>query len=188
MRRTVVIHNTLGRSVGRFRATAPARDRKTNDCGCGCGGAGTCGHDHGRTRDRQSVQSFVQQVVVALSNSSQHVQRLAQEKFAEGWSVPETVAHIRRSASAAYDSSTHADLSIDVTYTKGPTGKTITETRHYVVPNFLIDPRGVGPQPAGVAAELRRQPGHISMVRDGWTASRAEGYFKREKRELGDQV
>src|ERR1017187_7084778 len=52
------------------------------------------------------------------------------------------------------DAYAKAELGIDVTYEKGTIGNKIKETRHYTVPNVMVDPRGYGPQPAGVAAEL----------------------------------
>lgn len=77
-----------------------------------------------------------------------------------------------------------AELGIDVTYSKGSMGREMLETRHYDVPNITLDPRGRAPEQAFVAAELRRQPGHIDMVKGGWTAKKAEGYYKREQRDV----
>jgi hypothetical protein len=82
-------------------------------------------------------------------------------------------------------------LGIDVTYSKGPMGHDKqTEARHYVVPGFKIDPRGEGPGPAAVAAELRRHPEHIGMIRDGWVVDKAEGYYKQalKDRDRGDLI
>ena len=80
-----------------------------------------------------------------------------------------------------------AELGIDVTYEKGTMGNKIKESRHYSVPNILVDPRGYGPDPAHVASALRRLPGHIGMIRDGWTAARAEGYYKKEQRDVSSR-
>jgi hypothetical protein len=77
-------------------------------------------------------------------------------------------------------------LGIDVKYAKGPMGRKIYETRHYTVPGFLVDPRGYGPQPAGVAAELRRQSEHGDMIRAGWTAEKVEGHYKQTKSQMSD--
>ena len=82
-----------------------------------------------------------------------------------------------------------AELGIDVTYVKGGYGRPkMTETRHYTVLNVLVDPRGYAPSGPFVAAELRKQPGHASMVKSGWTAEKAEGYYKREHRDVGRVV
>lgn len=128
----VAIHNHVrGSSVGRFRATAAARDH--GDCGCGCGGKGNCGHAH--------------------------------------------------------DQYTYAELGIDVTYMKGGYGRPkMIETRHYTVPRVLVDPRGYPPEGAFVATELRKQPGHQEMVRGGWSPEKAEGYYKREQRDVGRKI
>lgn len=88
----------------------------------------------------------------------------------------------------AHDQYSKAELGIDVTYAKGPMGKQISESRHYTVPNVLVDPRGYAPSGAFVAAELRKLPGHQSMVKSGWTAEKAEGYYKREQRDVGRMV
>lgn len=87
------------------------------------------------------------------------------------------------------DGYSKAELGIDVTYIKGGYGRPkISETRHYTVPSVLVDPRGYAPSSPFVAGELRKQPGHISMVKSGWTAEKAEGYYKREQRDLGKMV
>lgn len=86
--------------------------------------------------------------------------------------------------SKARDQYARADLDIDVIYEKGTIGNKIRETRHYTVPNFLVDPRGHPPGPAAVAAELRRQPSHATMLRAGWVASKAEGYLNHEQRDV----
>jgi hypothetical protein len=85
------------------------------------------------------------------------------------------------------DAYAKAELGIDVTYEKGTIGNKIKETRHYTVPSVLVDPRGYGPQPAGVAAELRRQPGHADMIRSGWAVAKTEGYYKREERDTSSR-
>jgi len=126
----VVIHNHMSRNIGRFRATAPVRDR--GSCPCGCGGA--CNHNHDR----------------------------------EGYAK--------------------AELGIDVTYAKGAMGRQVHETRHYTIPNVTIDPRGHAPEPAFVAAELRKQPGHQDMIHAGWSADDVQGYYKREQRDVGRKI
>jgi hypothetical protein len=84
------------------------------------------------------------------------------------------------------DSYQKTTLGIDVKYSKGPMGRQIYETRHYTVSGFLVDPRGYGPQPAAVAAELRRQPEHGDMIRAGWTAEKVEGYYKQTRSDMSD--
>ena len=128
----VAIHNYVrGGSVGRFRATAPARDK--HDCGCGCGGHGDCNHAH--------------------------------------------------------DQYSKAELGIDVNYVKGGYGKPkITERKHYTIPNVIVDPRGYAPSGPFVAAQLRVLPEHQRMIHAGWTAEDAEGYYKREQRDVGRKV
>lgn len=82
-----------------------------------------------------------------------------------------------------------AELGIDVIYTKGGYGRPkITETRHYTVPNVGVDPRGHAPQPAFVMGQLRAQPEHRGMVKDGWTPEKVEGYYKREQRDVGRRL
>jgi hypothetical protein len=84
---------------------------------------------------------------------------------------------------------TKAELGIDVTYTKGGYGRPkISESRHYSVPDVTVDPRGHPPSGAFVADQLRRQPGYHSMIKDGWTAGKVEGYYKREQRDVGRMV
>jgi hypothetical protein len=78
------------------------------------------------------------------------------------------------------------NLGIDVKYVKGPSSNQLVETRHYVVPGFLVDPRGYGPDPAAVATQLRRHPEHHDMVRAGWKANKVEGYYKQTKEHLSD--
>lgn len=75
-----------------------------------------------------------------------------------------------------------------MTYAKGPMDKKLIETRHYSVPGVTVDPRGYAPSSPFVAGELRRQPGHKAMVLGGWTAEKAEGYYKREQRDVGKRV
>lgn len=84
--------------------------------------------------------------------------------------------------------STTAELGIDVTYGKGPQGRKAIETRHYTVPGVQINPNGRPPDPAFVANQLRRLPGHRAMLDNGWTADKTEGYYKRELRVGGDEV
>ena len=82
-----------------------------------------------------------------------------------------------------------AELGIDVTYVKGGYGRDKTiETRHYSVPNVVVDPRGHPPSGAFVADQLRKQPGYHSMTKSGWTADKVEGYYKREQRDVGRMV
>ncbi len=82
-----------------------------------------------------------------------------------------------------------AELGIDVVYTKGGYGREkISEARHYSVPGVTVDPRGHAPSGAFVSDQLRRQPGHASMVKAGWTADKVEGYYKREQRDVGRMV
>lgn len=78
------------------------------------------------------------------------------------------------------------DLGIDVKYAKGVMGRKEYTTRHYVIPDFLVDLRGQGPQPGAVATELRRYPEHIAMVRSGWTVEKAEGYYKQSRADMRD--
>lgn len=81
------------------------------------------------------------------------------------------------------------ELGIDVTYVKGGYGRPkTTETRHYTVSGVLIDPRGYAPSAPFVADQLRKQPEHQRMVKSGWTAEHAEGYYKREQRDVGEVV
>lgn len=82
---------------------------------------------------------------------------------------------------------TQAELGIDVTYEKGTIGNKIKESRHYSVPNVTVDPRGHAPSGVFVAGQLRQLPGHIDMVRNGWTAAKAEGYYKKEQRDVGSR-
>lgn len=51
MRVVTVFNHT--RSIGKFRATAPARDKSS--CGCGCGGKGLCGHAHDSEQMNMSI-------------------------------------------------------------------------------------------------------------------------------------
>lgn len=136
--RVVVYNHIRTRSLGTFRATAPAHDHG-HDCNCG-GSCDECSHSRVGLRDRHQRDS-------------------------------------------QYEKTT---LAIDVKYAKGPMGNKIYETRHYTVPGFEIDPRGYGPQPAAVAAELRRQKEHGDMVRSGWTAEKVEGHYKQTKSQMSD--
>lgn len=73
----------------------------------------------------------------------------------------------------------YTDLALDVVYAKGPWNQQVTETKHYVVPDVLVDPRGYGVQPAAVATALRGLARHIDMIKAGWTVKKAEGYYKQ---------
>lgn len=87
------------------------------------------------------------------------------------------------------DSYSYADVAIDVRYVKGGYGRPkVYETRHYTVPNVLVDPRGYPPTPEFVRNELRKQPDHQEMHRNGWHPENITGYYKREQRKLGDVV
>jgi hypothetical protein len=178
----VVLHNYLPsrRSVGTFRATAPAHDHGADGCHCGgsCDSCKTHGHDEG-----SKAESFLREVCGALNNYNGHVQKLAAAQFNKGASVPEAIKYIRKSV-GAFDSATTADLGIDVTYTMGK----LTETRHYTVSGIVIDQGGHGPQPGAVASELRKLPEHRRMIQGGWRAERAEGYFKQEQRDVGRMI
>lgn len=89
----------------------------------------------------------------------------------------------------AHDEYAKAEMGIDVLYVKGGYGcPKITERRAYTVPNVLVDPRGYPPSGPFVAQHLRNQPEHQSMVKSGWTAEKAEGYYKREQRDVGRKV
>jgi hypothetical protein len=82
-----------------------------------------------------------------------------------------------------------AELGIDVTYIKGGYGRPkLTEHRHYSVSSVQVDPRGNAPSGAFVAGILRRLAGHKEMVTSGWTAEKAEGYYKKEQRDFGEVV
>lgn len=63
-----------------------------------------------------------------------------------------------------------------------------TEHRHYSVPSVQVDPRGHAPSGAFVAGILRRLDEHKQMVSQGWTAEKAEGYYKKEQRDVGEVV
>ena len=85
-----------------------------------------------------------------------------------------------------HDNYAHAEMGIDVQYVKGGYGRPkMIETRSYTVPNVLVDPRGNPPSGPFVAQHLRSLPEHQGMVKAGWTAEKAEGYYKREHRDVG---
>lgn len=186
-----VLHNylpSMKRSVGVFRATATL-DHSGEACHCGgsCDACKTHGHDEAGSK----VDSYLRQVCSALNNYGNHVQRLATQQFQEGASVQEAVKHIRRSAGAfdSRDGYAKAELGIDVTYLKGGFGRPrVTEQRHYTVPDVLVDPRGYPPQPAFVVGQLRGLSDHRSMIKDGWTTEKIEGYYKREQRDVGKML
>ena|SRR5258708_39205851 len=73
------------------------------------------------------------------------------------------------------------NLAIDVIYAKGGYGREkSTETRHYVIPGVLADPRGHAPSPEFVRAELSRLPEHKAMRQEGWDRiEKVEGYYKK---------
>jgi hypothetical protein len=126
----LVIHNYPTRSIGQFRATAPAQDHK--DCGCGCGGRGDC------------------------KPSLRH-----------------------------RDSTSQADVAIDVRYAKG--GKDF-ESRHYVVKDMIVNPKGQAPTPEFIRRQLGQNNEHQRMLQGGWKVDDVTGYYKGEQRNVGNFV
>jgi hypothetical protein len=87
------------------------------------------------------------------------------------------------------DSTSKADLAIDVRYIKGGYGRPkIFESRHYVVSDVIVDPRGHAPGPEFVRSQLYRQPGHREMSKEGWSVDHIEGYYKSEQRDTGRRI
>lgn len=82
------------------------------------------------------------------------------------------------------DEYSRGEMGIDVTYAKG----NMFEHRHFTVPDVLIDPHGQQPSGEFVADHLRRLSEHQRMTNSGWTAKKAEGYYKREQRDVGKMV
>lgn len=72
-------------------------------------------------------------------------------------------------------------LHVDVTYTRGPMGKSEKKTVRHVVPGY---PRNVKhyPDPAGVAHATKNHPRHRAEIKAGWRTERAEGgYGKKDE-------
>lgn len=69
---------------------------------------------------------------------------------------------------------TRCDMAIDAKYAQGDK----SETRHFVIPDNLVDPRGSPPQGAYVMAKLRENADHRAMIRNGWRLEDVEGYYK----------
>jgi hypothetical protein len=199
----VVLHNYMTRNIGSFRATGGTRDHR--DCGCGCGGKGDCNHGQDTSPIEQAKQNYLRQSDL-LTKVNKEVRELTANRTktkadvnavynrydkvkADFEAAKQELDHLERSERRVRDEYSKAELGIDVTYAKGGYGRPkILETRHYTVPNIMVDPRGYAPSGAFVAAELRKQPGHTSMVKSGWTAEKAEGYYKREQRDVGKMV
>lgn len=201
----VVVYNHFARDrrpIGKFRAVAGVKD----DCGCGCGGKGDCNHDHHDASPlekakknylRQSdLLTKAHQEVRALTANKQKTKALVNEVYdrydqvkKDFEAAKQELAKLERGAlDKAPPGYAKAELGIDVLYRKGPMGNYKEERKHYSIPEFLVDPRGRPPEPAAVAAALRKLPEHIRMHNDGWRADKAEGYYKREGRDFGRKL
>lgn len=75
-----------------------------------------------------------------------------------------------------------SDMAIDVKYSKGVMGSKTYATRHYVIPDNMVDPRGYPPQAAYVMNKLRENSDHRAMIRNGWAVEDVEGYYKPSTR------